>query len=122
MSRALWIVAAMALPGGLMGCKDSNTTIVFDATASEAKGDVGSASDAGKTDAAADGVAPTDVPTDVPTDLGAPGDALASTDRASPAMPWPAPMAPPLMGSPPTAPPTDGAVSDVAVSDAEQGQ
>jgi hypothetical protein len=61
MSRVIWIVAAMAFPVGLMSCKDSNTTIVFDATATDTKGDAPAASDAGGHDAAnADGAAPSD--------------------------------------------------------------
>jgi len=61
MTRTIWIAAAMAFPMGLMGCKDSNTTIVFDATASDSKGVVVASADAGGGDkAASDGAGSND--------------------------------------------------------------
>jgi hypothetical protein len=96
MNRTLRTMLLLAALTGAAGCKDSNSTITFDATAtaSDGKGDGGAATDGGKSDGSAladSGPAPDGGGTSIDADASIPID-------------------------------DGGAASDTGSADAEQGQ
>ena len=83
MRRTIGMTAALALLslGEAAGCKDSNTTFVFDATAADSKSDGSAAAETGGNDAASDkgGTADSAATTDATDALAANTDATDAT-------------------------------------------